>query len=654
MDDSIRDRFILADTDLLFAIEHGEKSLETYHSTWAALQSDFTHALNSGIISDATVALAHTAAARVVAVTTCFMDMTSKQQALTSHFLSDLDRVMEELDHVYISDDHVARRSTNGTPLCPEDSSPTFAALAYDFLLQNIHNPYPTSDTKQSIARAAGCPVSSVSAWFSSARRRMGWTALCREYFHNCRADAVDAAYRALVKEDPSRRLAPETIHAFMVMKVTAEGLYSSTFTKSALAGDLDAVVKDMTEEDRKFAAEAKRREAEETGAMKEREKDVRRKQRALERALQKSVAQDFYPSPDRSYTSSPEPTLEESLADEDVLPPVLAGCKRRRSSKELIDRASLPVAARPMKRLRSSKLMASPPEPEPCLPSPPWSVDSAEDPPDNDPPSFTVHTLTPALSTQNHTNAAAPRKRRLSDADPSSMPKRPRGSMAGPRLHAVSDPLPRFHLESEYCIDEWFNTNFDALFALPPPVGAADPDFSAPWEVELFSDYSILQDLRKRISKSPPPSTQESRTSASTHLTELESLLQSIETCGFVAPSKTVNSTSALADPLSLDVPLSSDLSQSINWTTLLNNTETFEPTIDSILPQQLYTDPQPLPEIDLSMVQLPQVMPTATFQATVSGDLSSKQAKLSQLQVMQEAVRRMQEELQSEGVAL
>ena len=95
--------------------------------------------------------------------------------------------------------------------------------------------------------------------------------------------------------------------------------------------------------------------------------------------------------------------------------------------------------------------------------------------------------------STQPKTNEVLPfRKRPLSDADATGIPKRPHDSMAAPRLHTVSDPLPRSNMENEYSIDDWFNTNFDALFAIPPPVDATEPDFSASWEVELFKDYNI------------------------------------------------------------------------------------------------------------------------------------------------------------------
>lgn len=122
------------------------------------------------------------------------------------------------------------------------------------------------------------------------------------------------------------------------------------------------------------------------------------------------------------------------------------------------------------------------------CLPSPPSSTDDIDEPSDSSSPD-----LSPAHSTVPETNKVLPfRKRRLSDADATGTSKRPRDSMAAPRPQTVSDPLPRSNMEGEYSIDDWFNTNFDTLFAIPPPVDATEPDFSAPWEVELFKDYSI------------------------------------------------------------------------------------------------------------------------------------------------------------------
>ena len=82
-------------------------------------------------------------------------------------------------------------------------------------------------------------------------------------------------------------------------------------------------------------------------------------------------------------------------------------------------------------------------------------------------------------------------------------MPKRPDDLTAVPHLHTVLDPLPCPNIGSESMTD-WFNPDFDALFAIPPPVDATEPDFSTSWVVELFKDYCIPESS-KYAPKWPP-----------------------------------------------------------------------------------------------------------------------------------------------------
>ena len=121
-------------------------------------------------------------------------------------------------------------------------------------------------------------------------------------------------------------------------------------------------------------------------------------------------------------------------------------------------------------------------------LPSPPSSTDGIDD---SSPEPLPVDSTQPDTKALSH-------KRRLSDADSVGVPKRPCTSIAGPRLHAVSDPLPRSI--ADHSIDDWYNANFNALFDIPPPVDATEPDFSTPWEVEMFRDYNL-----PNFSKSAP-----------------------------------------------------------------------------------------------------------------------------------------------------
>ena len=84
---------------------------------------------------------------------------------------------------------------------------------------------------------------------------------------------------------------------------------------------------------------------------------------------------------------------------------------------------------------------------------------------------------------------SASLRKRRLSDVDSHRAPKRPRSVLTGPRVHAVSDPLPRLSVPHEAGIDDWFHTNF---FEIPTPVENVGFDQSTPLDIELFSGYTF------------------------------------------------------------------------------------------------------------------------------------------------------------------
>lgn len=100
----------------------------------------------------------------------------------------------------------------------------------------------------------------------------------------------------------------------------------------------------------------------------------------------------------------------------------------------------------------------------------------------------------------------------------------------------------------------------------------------------------------------------QDNQIPSSTDLIALDNLLQSLESGGLVAPPETMQppTMASVYDPVSQSLPLLPDLSQTIDWTALLNE-DPPEPTHDSIFSQSYVISV--LPNIDLSVVQLPQV---------------------------------------------
>lgn len=203
--------------DLVSAMLTGDGELGAYDFAWTSFLDETSEASAFGDISTTTLAVADAVVARVSSFVQYYLSLSSVVPP----------PILVALSHA--------------TPFIPE---------AYSWLLDNIANLYPSSEFKAS--QRYNSPVSAVSSWFANARRRMGWSALCRDLFRNCRADAVDAAYRVLVKgdPDPDHQLGPAITHAFVAVKVTAGGLYA-TSAKSALTGDLDTVVRNMLAEDK-------------------------------------------------------------------------------------------------------------------------------------------------------------------------------------------------------------------------------------------------------------------------------------------------------------------------------------------------------------------------------------------------------------------
>jgi len=138
--------------------------------------------------------------------------------------------------------------------------------------------------------------------------------------------------------------------------------------------------------------------------------------------------------------------------------------------------------------------------------------------------------------------------------------------------------------------------------------------------EVELFNNYIIPENPQKTLTPCEPVSSfrgavtnvrnllaiQDNRISSSTDLTALDDLLQSLESGGFVAPPEIMHPPVMAPFPASQGQPPLPNLPQSIDWTVLLNE-DPSEPISDPVFYQSYLGSA--LPEIDLSILQLPQV---------------------------------------------
>lgn len=579
----------------------------------------------------------------------CFSAIHKTHEELHDQLIDGMGSILDGFNRVTISPPSML---TAQNAQSPESSLPPFIEPAYNWLLANVHNPYPSSDTKANIARSSGCSVNSVAVWFISARRRIGWTTICRKHFKNCRADTIDAACRALVKEDPVRALEPAIFHDFQQMKAATQDLYASTFTKSALAGDLDAVVKDMTEEDRLRLEQEKKERAQEEKKRREEEKEMRRIQRILDRQAQKMpITFTSYPSP--SHSRTPSPILIEELwtnehedEEDDFIPPVLAGRKRRVSlSSESTDFRQSSCTDRPMKRLRSGAKVLTPFADASALPSPPLSSGGLDG-------SDEVRIIVPQPS------SGFSRKRRLSDANAHTVPKRPRGLHVGPRIHAVSDPLPKSFVPLESNVDDWFQTNF---LEIPGPVENVGFDQFAPVDIEVFSGYTFSD---SQINSIEQPFQQKYTPPALVDLSSLEGNLANLEvpshnplnffnTISTIAPScsgEAVGGSTLINNTIFQPAVDLTDIvpSNPFSWADLLNSEQPFLSDINQfLLPSSCDDFSQLLPEIDISALQLPPLSYSPPRPQPPSPVDSARLAKLEQLQFLREQTRLLEQDL-------
>ncbi|KAG5650512.1 hypothetical protein H0H81_011990 [Sphagnurus paluster] len=455
-------RISLIESELL---KLNPSTVDSFHPRWTTLVDDLKLAIESESLSDSTITIAYTLASRVSKMFQTFLDL----EALAEKLMTSL-----------LDDDNT---TTSDTPSLVSEVSdvavPKYIKPSYDWLLDNLHDPYPSTRVRDAIAHKSGTARRDVDNWFIDARKRIGWNALRKASFNNKRVEIVDAATRFFIQDDPKRPIDPTIEYEFISMKKRAQDLYVDKFTESVLVAKLDVAVKNLTP---RTKAEAKAEE-----------------QRL--RQLQKD--RNSYPSPERSPEQSPEPTRLSPVPDQEdednKAPESISMTSRKRRYPSVDPQSSGDVLGDiTTKRARcvencfvsacidfpSSRLDTSSHSDITIptgLPSPASSV--------VDEASQSFETSCPASASAPLTVAtSASRKRRLSESNGQGAPKRPCNLPVGPRMQAVSDPLPLSSaLFDASAFDGWFQQNFDLQNI--PNVGEISP---SGFDIELgnLSDF--------------------------------------------------------------------------------------------------------------------------------------------------------------------
>nr|UWI70523.1 homeodomain mating-type A1 [Pleurotus eryngii] len=495
----IRNYLLSAEDLLVESLDSTDSALYDFVDSWAVV----VDSLKS--LDEPTSELAFATASRVEVLASAFLQIHTEVNTVGASLTSDLDRIFDQLA---LSDTvgELPRAPAQRMSHLPRSYATPYIAPAFKWLLKNIHNPYPSRQTKELISRGTGTSIQNVDAWFLNARRRIGWTSISKRYYNGSKIDTIAAASRALtsnsatgVADDEEYTPLPANIRmAFVEMEAAAKEMYAEKFTKSELAGSLDRMVKDMTDDVRQRRREEKKKQKALEKLKTELERDDKRSRYAQRRWKE---AEEGYPSPSsepESLTRRFETPSSVGTEDEENISPPLPIAGRRRMPQDLSDEREA-VDERPLKRSRILSSSSS------CLSADGVPFVSTLEPFPLSPSSTACSTPPPStpfedISTSPPSQEASPkRKRRLSDADAEPRPKRPI-PLVRPRLQVVSDPLPKsipsapLSTSSPSLVDESAALDWSQIFDQQFMAVTDELDTTGPIKMNMF-DYSQFAD---------------------------------------------------------------------------------------------------------------------------------------------------------------
>ncbi|KAJ3753107.1 hypothetical protein EV360DRAFT_54014, partial [Lentinula raphanica] len=139
---------------------------------WRAIDKDFLDSHNSGSMNLDTSSLAVGISDCMSLLCDAFMDL----QVKTDGRALELERHLDSLDAA--SSSRSPSPYTQCSPFSSTYTLPPHITPCHTWLLANLHNPYPSLPTRDSIASSTNTDRRIIDSWFVDVRRRIGWTAL--------------------------------------------------------------------------------------------------------------------------------------------------------------------------------------------------------------------------------------------------------------------------------------------------------------------------------------------------------------------------------------------------------------------------------------------------------------------------------------------
>ncbi|KAL1718448.1 hypothetical protein EV715DRAFT_252729 [Schizophyllum commune] len=112
-------------------------------------------------------------------------------------------------------------------------TTPAYLEPCYTWLLNNLHNPYPSHEERLRFSVDTGSSMKDIAAWFISARQRIGWSELRAKQFGRSQIGIVKAASRFWPERDTNLPLPPDIELRFAEIDANARSLYAGKFEQS-------------------------------------------------------------------------------------------------------------------------------------------------------------------------------------------------------------------------------------------------------------------------------------------------------------------------------------------------------------------------------------------------------------------------------------
>ena len=211
MDATLRNELVQMEQRFLIAVvAHDEAALKDFYQEWAWLSRHLQAVEASGDLDDNTTLLLSRVSQVIKATTQCMLGCEEILKEARTGLISCSSLPLPSDDPLPVSTSQptvtpyrlLFSHDSSSRTLGILGQNKLLDACAYGWLMQHMHNPYPTSTQLQIIGDESTASTAQAELWFQEARDLIGWTKLSDEFFTGSLDATITAAKRVYLEHD--------------------------------------------------------------------------------------------------------------------------------------------------------------------------------------------------------------------------------------------------------------------------------------------------------------------------------------------------------------------------------------------------------------------------------------------------------------------